>query len=255
MGGALSAEEKKMLIPHLQDFNLDTLSAIIWDTINLVGVDDEREKFGIHFDEPKPEEENPKEENPEEEQEKETNKVQEKETNKEQMVTFWDGENVQTLPFLIFADIILYIGEEKIKELEVKDDLKEANDTTPGLSKLKLAVEYLKGKVEHAQRLETGAEYRRKIDDGEIGGASGEHKLVNSARERSGTQMWSAGKPEPKTKNKIKGIESMMDRHPELQKNHGKERTDKFKRRVRIVQLAGLLHPNKEKLTSIEETP
>ena len=215
MGGALSTEEKRLLLPQLQSFGLDTLSTIIWDTINLVGVDDQREKFGIHFDEP--EEENPKEqeEKPKEEQEKSKQR-------KQQMVTFWDGENAQTVPFPIFADIVIYVGEEKVKVYEEKHDPKEGNDTTAGLSKLKLALEYLKGKVEREGRLETAAEYRSKLDRERSWGAICKDKLVDSARERRGTQMWSAGKAEPK---KEKGIQSMVNRHPELQqrKNHFKK--------------------------------
>ena len=43
-----------MLLPHLQGFDPQTLCSIVWDTIDSIGVHDQWERFGIHFDEPQP---------------------------------------------------------------------------------------------------------------------------------------------------------------------------------------------------------
>ena len=50
MGSALSARERKDLKPHLQGIEPSSLAAVIWDSINSVGIDDEVEIFGVHYE-------------------------------------------------------------------------------------------------------------------------------------------------------------------------------------------------------------
>ena len=82
-----------MLLPHLQGFDPQTLSSIVWDTINCIGVHDQREHFGIHFDELQPAD------HEETEDLNESSSKEEKEGKKEdgdkgrgnqQIVNFWD---------------------------------------------------------------------------------------------------------------------------------------------------------------------
>ena len=220
MGGALSQAEKKQLLPHLQGFNPHTLSTIIWDTINLVGVDDQREMIGIQFNEP---ECNQKEDKEEKEKKEEGEEDGEKKP-KEPSVTFWDSETVQNLPLPIFIDILAYVGEETIKEYEANYNLEEENEFTAGVKKLKHALEYLQGTMQSMERSETAREYRNRIDRRLNSDAHSKRNMIEEVRERHGTQMWLAGELEHHEGggNKVKkGMEGMVDRLPELQKRYG----------------------------------
>ncbi len=227
MGGVLSLEEKKQLLPHLQGFKPHTLSSIIWDTVNLIGVDDQRERFGIHFDEPKNEEGSMKdEENGDSDQDNKQG---------EQTVTFWDGKEAHSLPLHIFIDILTYVGEETVKEYEA-NDLEEEKEIQTAVNQLKLSLEYLKNKLESIGRSETAEAYRTRLDEDES--ESRRDSLVDKVRERRGTQMWSAGESrQPTEKEQKKGIEGVMDRLPELHKRFGSPHLHKFRRSARGVQL------------------
>jgi len=232
MGPALSLEEKKMLLPHLQGFNPQTLSGIIWDTINLIGVDDQRERFGIHFDEPPPDPDEETEEPNESSDDKKDGKKKEDngESSKEQMVNFWDGDDIQSLPLSIFSDILVHVGENTVQEYEQKYNLEEEKVLKIEVDKLKLALEYLSKKMQSMNRLETALEYREKIDKGQSSrGSCTDLQVVESARERRGTQMWSAGKNYPEdSKRSKRGMMEIMFRLPGLQKAQGFDQKDKL---------------------------
>lgn len=195
MGGALSQEEKKQLIPHLQDFNPISLSSIVWDTINVVGVDDERENFGIHFDDC--------------------------EKDEERNVVFWDGDDVHEIPFPVFMEILNLVCKETVKIYEEKYHLEEDKMVELGVMKLKLAMQCLQSILQSLHRTETLEDYRKRIDSRPR--ISLEKKLSSKhmARARHGSFTWSSGElasPRGNGQKQNRGFESVITRMPELRK-------------------------------------
>lgn len=234
MGGALSHEEEKQLVPHLENFEPDSLSSVIWDTINLVGVDDERDNFGIHFDAA---------------EESQAEGV--KEEDKEQNVVFWDGDEAQDLPLPVFMDIIVMVGEATVKRYEENYNLEENKEVEAGVNKLKLAMEYLQRALQVSHRPETLGEYRNRIDSMQSISSrkqTDRKHLVQSARERRGSHTWSAGELDPPNISiqKQRSIENIT---PQLWRQYDMSEKSKttLQRVKNKLKVLSLFHTTEEK--------
>ena len=203
MGNVLSYKEQKALKPHLQGIEPASLAAIIWDSINLVGVDDDLEKIGIHF----------------------INESELDDSSQSQVI-FWDENGATDMPRKVFLEVLLMIGEQIVNEYESNYDLEKATDLGTAVNKLQLALVSLNETIQSLPD-EGSKTYRERLDSGVL--TSDEHisdNLIEKVRTRRGSYMWTNGETENLPTNvgrrRSKGIEGVIDRLPELRRRYDK---------------------------------
>ena len=202
MGSVLSSKEHKAIESRIQGFEPSSLATVIWDSINQVGVDDEQEKLGIHFEDIEPNEDS--------------------ETGGSK-VTFWDGDDAQQMPRKVFLEVMLLVGETTIKNYEDNYDLEKSIQLGTAVNRLKLAVVHLKKEIDTVQDQPSASAYRHRLDSG-INMDEADN-MVEELRARRGSWMWSSGEVDPSTFNasrrrSTKGIEGVLDRLPELRRRY-----------------------------------
>ena len=204
MGNILSGSEQKALKPHLQGIEPASLAAVIWDSINLVGVDDDIEKLGIHF----------------------VNGT-EFEDGGQARVIFWDEIGATDMPRKVFLEVLLMVGEEIVKEYENNYDLETSTDLGTAVNKLQLAMVSLRETIDSLTSEECAKTYRERLDSGvSINEDPISDDLIEEIRTRRGSYMWTNAEPESEPmytgRRQSKGIEGVIDRLPDLRKRYDK---------------------------------
>ena len=204
MGSVLSAREQKALKPHLQGIEPASLAAVVWDSINSVGVDDDLEKLGIHF----------------------VNGT-EFEDGGQARVIFWDEIGANDLPRKVFLEILLMVGDEIVQEYENNYDLEASTDLGTAVKKLQVALVSLRETIDSLTDEECAKTYRERLDSGiSVNEGSVSDDLIEEIRTRRGSYMWTNGEPESEAayggRRQSKGIESVFERLPDLKKRYEK---------------------------------
>lgn len=83
MGNTLSDSDMKELQPHLEGYNPEALTRVVWDAIKSVGTDDKYNCFGIHFE--------------------------------DDLVTYWDSDGLEQIQRIYFLQIIELIGKKTLE--------------------------------------------------------------------------------------------------------------------------------------------
>lgn len=225
MGNILSYKEQKALKPHLQGIEPASLAAIIWDTINFIGVDDDMEKLGIHFV-----------------------SGTELEDQGQARVVFWDDIGATNLPRKVFLEILLMVGEQLMREYESNYDLERTTDLGTAVNKLKVALMSLQETLDVLSGEEGAKIYRERLDNG-VNTSNGpiSDDLIDKIRSRRGSYMWTNGEPESQSINtkrrQSKGIEGVFDRLPELRRRYDKvvggcdKPLDRVRNKIKILTL------------------
>ena len=224
MGNILTFKEQKALKPHLQGIEPASLAAIIWDSINYVGVDDDTEKIGIHF----------------------TNGT-EFEDSGQARVIFWDDIGATDLPRKVFLEILLMMGEQIVNEYESNYDLERATDIGTAVNKLQLALVSLHETIGGLSQEEGAKTYRDRIDSGaSLPGDQISDNLIEEIRTRRGSYMWTNGEQGRESMNvkrrQSKGIEGVIDRLPELRRRYdktvgGTSKLDRVRKKIKILTM------------------
>ena len=191
MGSALSEKEVTVLQPHLQGFEAASLASVIWDAINQVGVDDEQEKMGIHF-----------------------------ETGDTPAAIFWDETGPQHLPRKAFLQVMEMVAERTI---ESSYDLEKSKALGAVVSKLKLALVYLQREIQSMKGEEGGYSYRKHLESGASVTSAGDgieeirsHKISRSfAEPEEGSHAHMLAH-----RQSGKGMEGVVERLPELKRRY-----------------------------------
>lgn len=204
MGGVLSAREQKALKPHLQGIEPASLAAVIWDSINSVGVDDDLEKLGIHF----------------------VNGT-EFEDGGQARVIFWDEIGASDMPRKVFLEILLMVGDEIVQEYENNYDLEASTDLGTAVKKLQVALVSLRETIDGLTDEESAKTYRERLDSGvSMNEDPVSDDLIEEIRTRRGSYMWTNGEPEGEAvyggRRQSKGIESVFERLPDLKRRYEK---------------------------------
>lgn len=204
MGSVLSAREQKALKPHLQGIEPSSLAAVIWDSINSVGVDDDIEKLGIHF----------------------VNGT-EFEDGGQARVIFWDEIGASDMPRKVFLEVLLMVGEEIVKEYENNYDLETSTDLGTAVNKLQVAMVSLRETIDGLADEECAKTYRERLDSGvSMNEDPASDDLIEEIRTRRGSYMWTNGEPESEPaytgRRQSKGIESVIERLPDLRRRYDK---------------------------------
>lgn len=203
MGSVLSVREQKALKPHLQGIEPGSLAAVIWDSINSVGVDDDIEKLGIHF----------------------VNGT-EFEDGGLARVIFWDEIGASDMPRKVFLEVLLMVGEEIMQEYENNYDLETSTDLGTAVNKLQVAMVSLRETIDDLTDEESAKTYRERLDSGvSINEDPVSDDLIEEIRTRRGSYMWTNGEPESEVytgRRQSKGIESVIERLPDLRRRYDK---------------------------------
>jgi hypothetical protein len=194
MGSVLSTREQKALKPHLQGIEPGSLAAVVWDSINSVGVDDELEKLGIHF----------------------INGT-EFEDGGQARVIYWDEIGANDMPRKVFLEILLLVGDEIVQEYEDNYDLETSTDLGTAVKKLQVALVSLRETIDGLAHEECAKTYRERLDSGvSMNEDPVSDDLIEEIRTRRGSYMWTNGEPESEAayggRRQSKGIESVFER-------------------------------------------
>lgn len=232
MGNILTSKEQKALKPHLQGIEPASLAAIIWDSINFVGVDDDIEKLGIHF----------------------VNGTDFEESGQARVI-FWDDSRASELPRRVFLEILLMVGQQLVNEYESNYDLETATDLGTAVNKLQLALLSLHETIDGLSSEEGAKAYRERVDSGAgLTDYPISDNVIEKIRTRRGSYMWTNGEPEndaTTNRRQSKGIEGVIDRLPELRRRYdktvgGSSKLDRVKNKIKILTLfqKGTIAPN-----------
>ena len=228
MGSALSAREQKDLKPHLQGIEPSSLAAVIWDSINSVGIDDEVEIFGVHF----------------------LNGT-EFEDGGQARVIFWDEIGAHDMPRKVFLEILLMMGNEIAQEYEDKYDLELSIDLGIAVRKLQVALVSLRETLDGLTDDQCAKTYRERLDSGvSMNEDSISDELVEEVRTRHGSYMWTDSDQESEAayggRRQSKGIESVFERLPDLKRryenaisssNSSKKPLERVRQRIKILNM------------------
>ena len=214
MGATLSKDEEQELASHLLGIEPASLAAVIWDTMNNVGVDDENDKFGINF-----------------EAEGETSQVM-----------FWDNGEAIEMPHRVFLEILDMMSGRIITTYETDYDLDKSPELKFGVDKLVLARQHLQKDIGSMHGQECAKHYRSRLDS--ILSVEDEgiaEEMVQEVRQRRGSMMWSNGQSSVDSRRRMssRGLEAVVDRLPELRKRYeaGTKRQGMKKVRNKIIAL------------------
>ncbi len=195
MGGALSKEEDTELTGELGGIDPTSMAAIVWDTINNIGVDNEMDKFGISF-----------------EGDKESSKV-----------TFWDKGDATEMPKRVFLEVIEAMCNGIIKAYETDYDLDQSPELNTGIDKLKMAHRHLQMGIEALTNQEGALEYRRRLDSQvSVETNATAEEMVAETRQRRGSMSWSNANlfDSGRRRSSNRGLEAVIDRLPELRRRY-----------------------------------
>lgn len=225
MGNILSYKEQKALKPYLQGIEPASLAAIIWDSINFIGVDDDIGKLGIHFV-----------------------SGTEFEDQGQARVIFWDDVGATDLPRKVFLEILLMVGYKLLMEYENNYDLERTTDLGTAVNKLQVALVSLQETIDGLSGEESARTYRERLDSG-VNTSDGpiSDNLIEEIRTRRGSCMWTNGEPESQSINtkrrQSKGIEGVIDRLPELRRRYDKavggsdKPLDRVRNKIKILTM------------------
>lgn len=225
MGSTLSCKEQRALKPHLQGIEPASLAAIVWDSINMVGVDDDIEKLGIHF----------------------VNGTELDDCGQARVI-FWDEIGATDMPRKVFLEVLLMVGEETVTEYESNYDLNTSTDLGTAVNKLQLALASLRDNIDGLSREEGAKAYRDRLDSGvSINDDPVSDDLIEEIRTRRGSYMWTNGEPDSEPANmgrrQSKGIEGVIDRLPELRRRYDKaigssgRSLDRVRKKIKILTM------------------
>ncbi len=190
MGSSLSRDEEKDLIAQLSGIQPASMAAIVWDTINNVGLDDEQDKFGISF-----------------EGDKETSKV-----------TFWDKGDATEMPKKVFLGILETMCNSIIKVYETDYNLERSPELKTGVDKLRMAQGHLRKEIATLPVQEGVLDYRKRLDNlASADNVATAAEMVAETRQRRGSMSWSNANPLISTN---RGLEAVIDRLPELRRRY-----------------------------------
>ena len=157
MGNRLSGSDILELRPHLQGFEPESLSRVIWDAIKQVGVDDKYEGFGIHFE--------------------------------ADSVTFWDSDGLEQLPRLAFLQILELIAKTTLENYNQLYDIKKSSPTL----QLELALDNLSKEIRQLESTRDPEDIYSSLDSIPTS-ASAHHSnrcsVVELIRVRRGSCAW-----------------------------------------------------------------
>uniref|UniRef100_A0A1X7U7J4 Uncharacterized protein n=1 Tax=Amphimedon queenslandica TaxID=400682 RepID=A0A1X7U7J4_AMPQE len=128
MGNRLSGSDMLELRPHLEGFEPESLSRVIWDAIKQVGVDDKYEGFGIHFE--------------------------------GDSVTFWDSDGLEQLPRLAFLQILELIAKTTLESYNQLYGIKKSSPTL----QLELALDNLSKEIRQLELIQDPQEMYDSLD-------------------------------------------------------------------------------------------
>ena len=226
MGNLLSVREQRALKPHLQGIEPSSLAAIIWDSMNLVGVDDDVEKLGIHF-----------------------MNESEFEEGGQARVVFWDEIGATDMPRKVFFEVLLLVGEEIVEEYENNYDLEISTDLGTAVKKLQLALVSLRESIDTLTNEEGAKTYRERLDSGgDKNEEPASDDLIEEIRSRRGSYMWTNGEPDSEAlyntgRRASKGIEGVIDRLPDLRRRYDKavgtsnKPLERVKQKIKILSM------------------
>ena len=143
MGSFFSQEEEKEVAPYIQGINPTTLAALILDAINMDGFDEEEGKIGISFDSGAS---NPEDKN---------------------SITFWNEEEITTLPKNVFLEIMKMTGLNIVKIFEDSYDLEHSKELDESVTILRDALDYLDEYLATLDCEENVEDYKNRLDDEE----------------------------------------------------------------------------------------
>ena len=194
MGTVLSAIEKEQASHTLEGINPVGLTAVIWDSINQVGMDDAHEYVGIQFD---------------------------TDDAGYSRVIFWDADGPPLpMPRKVFLEILLFASTDILKAIK-------STESSDEFERLTLAIKHLQQEVDSCPG-ETVEEYRKLLDDGRV--PNSPQESVEEVRVRRGSCLWANGDADAENWSSIqarrrrsrstKGIEGVVERLPELRKRY-----------------------------------
>ena len=196
MGTVLSADEKKRAAQYLDGLKTVGLTAVIWDSINQVGLDDVHDHIGIQFDE---------------------------DDAGYSRVVFWDAEGPSLqMPKKVFLEILLFASNVIFK------DIAERTGSTDEVERLARAIAHLKHEVDSCPG-ETVEVYRKFLDDGYVPNSVQQsveevrvhRETITSANSDVEVENWSS--IHARRRRSTMGIEGVVERLPELRKRYEHE--------------------------------
>ena len=228
MGATLSKDEEQELTSHLLGIEPASLAAIIWDTMNNVGVDDENDKFGINF-----------------EGESEASRVM-----------FWDKGEATEMPQRVFLEILEMMSGRIINTYETDYNLDKSPELKVGVDKLVLARQHLKSEIGSMHGQECAKDYRCRMDSiVSIEDEGIAEEMVQEVRQRRGSMMWNNGETSVDNRRRMtnRGLEAVVDRLPELRKRYEAATKGQGMKKVRNKILALRIFGSKIQNNSLKE--
>ena len=200
MGSTISTSEERELATHLQGIEPASLAAVIWDSINCVGVDDEHAKFGIDF-------------------------TGGKASSDSQKVLFWDTGDATGMPRKVFLELLQLVSEKIIEDYENKYDLEKSHALQSAVNKLRLAKQHLQKEIGLLEGQVDAKQYRERLDSGIcVEDEPTAKDVVEEVRTRRGSWMWATGKHSfaynGSQRRMSKGLEAVVDRMPKLRRRY-----------------------------------
>ena len=225
MGTVLSANEKKQASHYLNGIRTVGLTAVIWDSINQVGLDDVHEHIGIQFD------------------------VDDAGYSR---VVFWDAEGPSLqMPRKVFLEILLFASNEAFK------DIAERTGSSDEVERLARAVTHLQHEVDSCPG-QTAEEYSKLLNDGHIPNSCSVQDSVEEVRVRRGTIIdqvnvnsdvdvdnWSS--IHSRRRRSTKGINAVVERLPELRKRYEASIITRIRNKLKAISLFRSSHANTER--------
>ena len=208
MGAALTASEKEQASHTLEGLNPAGLTAVIWDSISEVGMDDGHEYVGIQFD---------------------------TDDAGYSRVVLWDSDGPPLqMPRKVFLEILLFASTEILN----KDNVERAKSSDE-FERLALAIQHLQQEVDSCPG-ETAGKYRQLLQ-----GAYVPQVSVEEVRIRRGSWTWANGDADVDNGSSIQarrrrntvGIEAVVERLPELRKRYEVGLIARIKNKLKAIFL------------------
>lgn len=167
------------LKPHLEGFEPESLSRVIWDSIKEIGVDDKHEGFGIHFE--------------------------------GDSVTFWDNDGLEQLPRLAFLQILELIAKTTLESYNQVYDIKKSSPTL----QLELALDNLSKEIRQLESTKDPQEMYDSLDSIPTNPhalhQSNRLSVVELIRVRRGSCAWFTAEDREETKPNHHGSSRALD--------------------------------------------
>lgn len=207
MGSVLSADEKRRVSEYVEGFNAAGLTAVIWDSINQVGLDDIHQNLGIQFD---------------------------TDDAGYSRVVFWSAQDPPLpMPRKVFLEILLFISSEVFKN---SVQLTKSSDES---NRLALAIAHLQQEIDSCPG-ETAAEHRQLLADGHVLDnlkESVEEVRVPCIWANNGAEVGNWSSVQAERRRSTKGIVGVVERLPELRKRYEASTITRIRNKLKAIFL------------------